>query len=74
MSFYFDLLPCRLVQELLAIEGTLDLGERRKYYEKLDLTVPLEFDEFDAGPSGGIQVIHPRFGYQLRRLHSGLHS
>jgi hypothetical protein len=49
--------PCRLAQELLAIEGTLNVEERRKYYEKSKLDEPLEFDESDVGPSGGIQVI-----------------
>jgi hypothetical protein len=54
---FLNVEPCRLAQELLAIEGTLNVEERRKYYEKLKLDEPLEFDEYDAGPSGGIQVI-----------------
>ena len=49
-------LVCRLAQELLAIEGTFSTEERRKHYDKLNFDQPLEFDEFDVGPSGGIQV------------------
>ncbi|GAQ91814.1 cytochrome b5 isoform [Klebsormidium nitens] len=47
----------KLAHELLAIEGTFSTEERLKHYNKLNFDQPLEFDEFDAGPSGGIQVL-----------------
>ncbi|GAQ91211.1 cytochrome b5 isoform [Klebsormidium nitens] len=47
----------KLCNELLAIEGTLSVEERRKHYNRLKFDEPLEFDEFDMGPPGGIQLL-----------------